>query len=252
MRKNFARIVALILVAILALTVLPLGALAAISVDVYEGYADTRRPEGGDLFGVRYLDTETGGKTVTIKTSNYEKYVVHPNGEDYDLKGVIDASKIDLNKKMNLKSSITFDADGYAALIYVPHRHKLSCWISDGTTHWRNCLVCDDTLICRNLCQDGDEDGICNVCGGDVPYHDVTVIDGEGGTITVNRDTASYRTKITADVTLKDGYELKKLHFTKVRTDGSRQEITRYKKNGQFYTNMPTYDLEVSAEFVKK
>ena len=52
---------------------------------------------------------------------------------------------------------------------------------------------------------------------------------------------------------VSDGYKLKKLHFTKIRTDGSRQEITRYTQApGQFWTPMPTYDLEVTAEYVKK
>jgi hypothetical protein len=134
---------------------------------------------------------------------------------------------------------------------YTPHQHKLSYWYSDGTTHWRECLVCEENFIGQNWCQDGDEDRICNICGGDVPYHDVTVIEEEGGKIIVNRDNACHRMKITADVEPAEGYKLKKLHFTKIRDDGSEQEITRYKKNGQFWTYMPTYDLEVSAEFVK-
>jgi hypothetical protein len=45
---------------------------------------------------------------------------------------------------------------------------------------------------------------------------------------------------------------LKKRHFVKVREDGSKQEITRHKKDGQFWTLMPTYEMEVSAEFIKK
>ena len=154
-------------------------------------------------------------------------------------------------KKHNPKSSITFTADGWAILIYTPHQHSLTGWISDGTTHWKNCTVCGDDFIHQNWCQDGDEDKICNVCGGDVPYHDITVIEEEGGKITVNRDNACHRMKITADVEPAEGYKLKKLHFTKIRDNGSEQEITRYKKDGQFWTYMPTYELEVSAEFVK-
>lgn len=263
MKKNFVRIVAALLVAMLALTLLPLGAMA-ISVDVVEEYHEKQTPDWNDLYTGIYIGTETG-KKVTIKASDYDKNIVFGN-EIYDLKGVFDYSKEpgpnaslkEWNKDISTKSSITFTKDGIAGLMYVPHQHKLSYWYSDGTTHWRECLVCknfdgfEEPFMYQNWCQDGDEDGICNICGGDVPYHDVTVIEEEGGKITVNRDTASHRTKITADVEPADGYQLKKLHFTKVRTDGTRQEITRYKQNGQFWTYMPTYELEVSAEFIKK
>lgn len=259
MKKNLVRIVALLLVAMLALTLIPMGALAA-SVDVYEEYHEGKTPEWGDLnFDSYYIGTETGS-TVTIKTSDYDKHVIYGN-ELYDLKGVFDWDAFtDNDDEIKMKSSLTFkDGKSHSvSLGYVPHAHKLSRWYSDGTTHWRECLVCknyDDfheKFMYQNWCQDGDEDGICNVCGGDVPYHDVTVIESGGGKITVNKDTASHRTKITADVEVADGYKLKKLHFIKVRDDGSEQEITRYKKDGQFWTRMPTYELKVTAEFVKK
>lgn len=147
---------------------------------------------------------------------------------------------------------------GYIIAGYVPHTHNLSRWYSDSTTHWRECLSCKkylgifDQFMNQNWHSDGDEDRICDVCGADIPYHEVSVIDSKGGKITVNLDEAPHRRKITATVEVEEGYKLKKLHFTKVRTDGSKQEITRYKKNGEFYTLMPTYDLEVTAEYVKK
>lgn len=255
MKKNLVRIVAFVLVALLALTLIPMGALA-VDVGVISGYFEKNNPKTSDLCGIDYVDYKSVPNSVTIKTSDYDKYIIDMYGDDYDLKGVLDPNQYQDGDKLNPKSSITFkgnDTDVFLAmLIYTPHAHKLSCWISDGTTHWRNCLVCREKFIYQNWCQDGDEDGICNVCGGDVPYHDVTVIEDEGGKITVNKDLASHRTKITADVEVNEGYKLKRLHFTKIRDDGSRQEITRYKSNGQFWTRMPTYELEVSAEFVKK
>ena len=273
MKKNLVRVVALGLVAILALALLPLGALA-VSVDVSSEYYEKKNPTYKDFADpstykpYQYYGTVTA-PSVTIKTSDYDK-LVNINGELYDLKGIVNGFKFDpanQDAKLPYASSVTItDANqngwfmtdsttgtSYVYLSYVPHTHKLSCWISDGTTHWRNCLVCGEQFICQNWCQDGDEDGICNVCGGIVPYHDVIVKDSDGGKITVNRETASHRTKITADVKVADGYKLKKLHFTKIRTDGSRQEITRYTQApGQFWTPMPTYDLEVTAEYVKK
>lgn len=273
MKKNLVRAVALGLVAILALALLPLGALA-VDVRVFDVAFNNRNPLNDSKYVVTSGNniTSINKPSVTIKTSDYDK-LVNINGELFDLKGIINGFNYDAwdpSIKVPFVSSVTITEDNLknwdpvfefntgvpTALVtlgYVPHRHKLTCWISDGTTHWRNCLVCGEQFICQNWCQDGDEDGICNVCGGIVPYHDVIVKDSDGGKITVNRETASHRTKITADVKVSDGYKLKKLHFIKVRTDGSRQEITRYTQApGQFWTPMPTYDLEITAEYVKK
>ena len=265
MKKNIVRIVAALLVAMLALTLIPMGALA-LTVDVYsEGYEDYPTYEEWSymegLLWNREEGSVSGDVSVTIKTSNYDAYIVMPDGTDYDLQGIANPKyDTDWDDKIPTSSSVTYKASDYegadfnpaAWLVYTPHAHALTCWISDGTTHWKNCTVCKAKFVGQNWCTDGDEDGICNVCGGDVPYHDVTVIEEEGGKIIVNRDNACHRMKITADVEPAEGYKLKNLHFTKIRDDGSEQEITRYKKNGQFWTYMPTYELEVSAEFVKK
>lgn len=253
MKKNLVRIVALLLVAMLALTLLPLGALAA-TVTVTGGTSIFDEPRLKDMFGFWYIETESECGPVTIKTSNYDSYIVAPNGFDYDLQGVVHVDKAMHHPWMPLdpQSSVTLKHDGTVMLIYTPHQHKLSRWYSDGTTHWRECLVCSGDFFYQNWCQDGDEDGVCNVCGGEVPYHDVTIINGEGGKITVNEETASHRTKIIANVEPAEGYKLKKLHFIKVREDGTKQEITRRKNSDGYWTLMPTYDLEVSAEFVKK
>lgn len=266
MKKNVVRIVAALLVAMLALTLIPMGAFALTMNVISEGYGNHPTYEEwvyGDTNRLWYQDEGFvhGDVSVTIKASNYDSYIVMPDGTDYDLKGIANPkADTEWDDKIPTASSLTYKASSYenadyiptAWLVYTPHQHALTCWISDGTTHWKNCTVCKAKFVGQNWCSDGDEDGICNVCGGDVPYHDVTVIEEEGGKIIVNRDNACHRMKITADVEPAEGYKLKKLHFTKIRDDGSEQEITRYKKNGQFWTYMPTYELEVSAEFVKK
>ena len=269
MKKTMVRIVAALLVAMLALTLIPMGAFAATIEIGAEGY-NSKKPTVGDYyenwFPISFSDTKTNPSSVTVKTSDYDHIglLQFEDGSLYDLKGFLDFDALfaanNDDALLKYKSSITVKNDeyDYAVLAYALHSHRLSNWYSDGTTHWRECLTCKkyhvsgrDKFMYQNWCQDGDEDGICNVCGGDVPYHDITVIDSEGGKITLNRDNASHRTKITADVEVEAGYKLKKLHFVKVRDDGSKQEITRYKKNGQFWTLMPTYEMEVSAEFVK-
>ena len=291
MKKNLVRIVALLLVAMLALTLLPLGAFA-IEPDIVlqEGFYETKNPTLNDIWF--YIGETTYESGSIIKVKDYKEPLII-DGKMYDFAGFDNNEKItdEFNKFIEehpdwteediikwaeetdlplISSDIAIPKDltteegqewlenwQYIYASYIPHSHKLSHWYSDGTTHWRECLVCknyagfEEPFIYQNWCQDGDEDGICNVCGGDVPYHDVTVIESEGGTITVNRDTAAHRMKITADVEVAEGYTLKQLHFYKVRPDGSRQEITRKKLNGQYWTLMPTYDLEVSAEFIK-
>ena len=305
MKKTMVRIVAALLVAMLALTLLPMGAFAIDAVIVERGYYDVKNPSMDNYNDWTYYD-EQGygpGEVIQVKDYNNPLILLDANGNKvlYDFAGF--ENNVVVNKffenlssmtpeqqqaalkntgvpffKNNITvpnaenpgmggevlSSMTEDeaAEWYATwsyiyASYVPHSHALSRWYSDGTTHWKECLTCKKYLhhfnqfMYQNWCQDGDEDGICNICGGDVPYHDVTVIEEEGGKIIVNRDNACHRMKITADVEPAEGYKLKKLHFTKVRDDGSEQEITRYKKDGQFWTYMPTYDLEVSAEFVK-
>jgi len=272
MKKNFVRIIAALLVAMLALTLLPLStfALEPQGINIGGVYFDEEDPEYNDAihFDPDYpIIPSDDDDPIIIRADDYDE-LVELWGDLYDLDGLIFGPDGDTGETIDPDDSITippndgsaewYNKYGWIYLAYTPHNHKLSRWYSDGTTHWRECLVCKkykafhEKFMYQNWCQDGDEDGICNVCGGDVPYHDVTVIEEEGGRITVNRDNASHRMKITADVEPAEGYKLKKLHFTKVRDDGSRQEITRRKANGQFWTLMPTYELEVSAEFIKK
>ena len=262
MKKNLVRIVAALLVAMLALTLIPMGALAA-EIDLYTEAYHSKNPTWKD-WSQNYttLDYEhiSSSKPVTIKANSYENMIALGD-ELYELGGIVDWDDIGYYKNpMKFHSSVTVSDNDYHmfSVGYVKHTHKLSYWYSDGTTHWRECLECKEydefhePFMYQNWCQDGDEDGICNVCGGEVPYHDIKVIEVEGAKITLNRDNASHRTKITADVEAEDGYKVGKVHFVKVREDGSKQEITRYKKNGQFFTYMPTYEMEVSVDVIKK
>jgi len=313
MNKKLVRIVAALLVAMLALTLIPLGAFAADdgatdgsgSVGVPAGSSffngthiyDKKNPTFADNAIATWGDFRPLNPGDKLKTDDWETLI--DDGEDiYEFRGF--ASNGEFIKKINTwmidrnmsgkgftaeelkkaaeqyrkETNITFKYSDikipniptdpekfddwfykYGELFagYTPHKHKLSRWYSDGTTHWRECLVCknysqyDIDFMDQNWCQDGDEDGICNVCGGDVPYHDITVEAPDGYTVTLNRDNASHRMKITAKVDAPAGAQYK-LHFIKVRPDGSEQEITRHKENGEFYTKMPTYPMKVVIE----
>lgn len=261
MKKNMIRILALALVLLLALGILPLGALAA-TLELHEDAYHSQTPTKEDMTeNSSPLDpanpTKTFDTAVTIKASEYENLIWY-NDELYELKGFVteeDVSKLSYSDLLQFKSSLTFDGktDLTAYLGYALHSHALSYWYYDGTTHWRECMECGDQFMFQNWHCDGDEDRVCDVCHVKIPYHDITVIDSEGGKIVVNEETAPHRRKITATVEVADGYELKDIHFIKIRDDGTRQEITQWlNRSGDVWTLMPTYDLEISAEFEKK
>lgn len=273
MKKTFIRIIAALLIAMLALTLIPLStfALDADYYYVYNNYVDSYDPSFQD-----FINAETAGQfetvdeiavkndSVSIDTDDYDDHAIW-DGSLYDLQGVlVKYYTSNYDRDLVLKDGLTItdknaaDLMPYFDLIYTTHRHKLSYWYSDSTTHWRECLVCkhysqfDEDFMYQNWHSDGDEDRVCDVCHADIPYHEVAVIETEGGKITVNEVEAPHRKKIVANVEAEEGYQFKKLHFTKIRDDGTRQEVTRRKNAEGFWTNMPTYDLEVSAEFIKK
>lgn len=297
MKKNMVRILAFVLVLILALGIIPLGALAA-DVDVFQKYYNTTNPSiydwdnpapghktGFNTFG--YAGYNAGE---TIKFSDFNTPYVTGNkadgGQIYDFAGFSSYSQFKVPSNLtpgsdafnawakannvpyyrgdisipNDLDDFTWDTKIYAG--YTAHQHKLSYWYSDNTTHWRECLTCKkyasqgfwEQFMFQNWHSDGDEDRVCDVCGHDIPYHEISVEEVKGGKITVELDEAPHRKKIVATAEPEEGYKLKKIHFIKVRDNGTEQEITRRKTStkGTWWAYMPTYDLKVTAEFVKK
>lgn len=308
MKKNMVRILAFVLVLILALGIIPLGALAkepdpTEPVTVYKEYYDTRTPSVYDFGNPSNDDNKTGYHDMgeqkvydagsTIKFSDYNTPYVTGNkadgGQMYDFAGfaqikiptgLTDADfdawakannvtyyrgDISIPKDFSSAEGTKFEStwNGYGIYAgYLTHQHKLSYWYSDNTTHWRECLTCKkfasqgfwEQFMFQNWHSDGDEDRVCDVCGHDIPYHEISVEEVKGGKITVELDEAPHRKKIVATAEPEEGYKLKKIHFIKVRDNGTEQEITRRKTStkGTWWAYMPTYDLKVTAEFVKK
>lgn len=266
MKKNMVRILAFALVLILALGIIPLGALAVnvkVEGHVYEETFPTVSNSPFHTFNYPDADSKSTAP-VTIKTSDYDKYYTF-GGKIYDLNGILDLDTLigsitPADTPIPVISSNTYETDGYAYLIYGGHQHALSYWYADNTTHWRECLACKKHLgmynqfMFQNWHSDGDEDRVCDVCGHDIPYHDIDVEEVKGGKITVELEEAPHRKKIVATAEPDEGYKLKKIHFIKVRDNGTEQEITRRKTStkGTWWAYMPTYDLKVTAEFVKK
>ena len=295
MKKNMVRILAFVLVLILALGIIPLSAFAAGDFFVQREFYNTTIPSIYDWENQATSDHKTGynlyGEATpynagdTIKYNDYKDTLI-TDGKMYDFAGfahivvpdnLVDyeawaktnrvpyyqgdiAIPNDLTSAEGKKFTETWDTYIYAG--YTAHQHSLSYWYSDNTTHWRECLVCKrfsaegfwEPFMFQNWHSDGDEDRVCDVCGHDIPYHEIDVEEVKGGKITVELDEAPHRKKIVATAEPDEGYKLKKIHFIKVRDNGTEQEITRRKTStkGTWWTYMPTYDLKVTAEFVKK
>ena len=91
MKKNIVRIVAALLVAMLALTLIPMGAFAidAIYVEKYAFNTDEPAANGGDV--EEYLGNELYVTGETIKAKDYEKHLP-VNGVLYDFSGFTSVS----------------------------------------------------------------------------------------------------------------------------------------------------------------
>lgn len=291
MKKNVVRIVALALVLLLALSAVPLAALA-------EDYYWTVNREFYDIsdptmidWSINYIvdpeavseDYEAG---TTIKVKDWNK-LTEIDGDLYDFAGFLDLKKFDeifdkLEKKYPdgatqkewekfmekydlpmVKKDIKVPTpkteedklDFYRLITayYTPHKHKLTGWYIDPTNHWKNCTECKEQFVVINWHFDNDGDDLCDVCGGEIYYYDVTELDIEGGKVTAEMDTARFRDIVNVKVEAAEGYKLHKVHFYKVRPDGSKAELTRYttKRGESYWFKMPSFNVEVTAEFVK-
>ncbi len=254
MKKNLVRVLAFLLVLMLALGLLPLGAFAY-DVYIYEQPYKSTDTVYAEDYGFSQIDTKTfpDGTSATIKASSYDN-LIYVGSELFELRGLYDYNHYYSNptEKIELKSSITVSGHAILDLMYTAHDHDLSCWYYDDNVHFKHCLECDELFVVQNWHRDGDEDRVCDICGGTIPYHDITVVDSEGGKVAADETSAPYRARVNVSVEPENGYELKKIRFFKVRDDGSKQEIVRHQKGNGYYFDVPTYDVEIVAEFLKK
>ena len=293
MKKNVVRIVALALVLLLALSAVPLGALASdYEWSVYREFYDVSDPSMLDYIE-NYIpdpeaiveDYEAGS---TIKVKDWDKLTAIDDSL-YDFAGFIDwkafdkiwekyekeyadpTKEVDLQKFMDkydiplVKKDIKVPAEPktdkeknewiweYIGAFYTPHKHKVTCWIADPTNHWVNCKECKEQFIGINWHFDNDGDDFCDVCEGEIYYYDITELDVEGGKVTADLDTARYRDMVNVKVEVAEGYKLHKVRVFKVREDGSKDQImVKPVIKGETYTfKMPSFNVEVTAEFVK-
>ena len=254
---------------VLVLSVLPLSAFAY-DTGIYRDILDTRDCLLNDDSHLVYTtplgvvpSTEKGGYTVTIK--DYDALL---NFDDhlYDFIGMGSIFDPKLPKANNGITSITIPAlpddatleeiilwqQCYTdiSLVYAPHKHDLGPICYSPTNHWRECRICHEVIM--DWHHDYNEDGVCDICGQDIVYYKVSVLDTQNGKVTVSKDKASLNQRVDVTVEPADGYVLQELHFYKLNS--VRSELTRYEDvpGEKYHLTAPSYDVEIEAVFVKK
>ena len=132
--------------------------------------------------------------------------------------------------------------------VHVPYNNQ---WFYTDTNHYR---VCRDCLQYYDMDwhHDRDGDGKCDQCGMTILRYPITVLDCEGGKITVSQKDGVYNDVIEVTVETDPGYAFRQVHFFKL--DEQRHELTRWEDahGARYHFDMPFYDVEIEAEFVKQ
>lgn len=219
MKKN--RFIALALVFVMAVSLLPMAALAAETdpwyafVDyVLYGSSKDKLGEWDNIEEIPYWDlVEQTGKSGTIDRKDYERFLTGSNGYLYELVGMHGMTNTlwenaENTSIVNGKTSVTVkpapdpadyktdeeylaaydkwakDNTDYVILSYAPHEHAFDGWKTNATNHWHFCCACKANFLDMNWHFDKDEDGKCDDCEMDIVYYDITVVEATGGKVT--------------------------------------------------------------------
>lgn len=272
--KNWkSRVPVLMLVLIMAVSMLPVAAMAE------EDTVPNNIVEiGSVLFGdaSKKLFDSTGWvhdvtlqkvdtKPVTIKVTD-DNNLIELDDEIYELEGMHLLSKIDEDTVIsNGTTSITIPAyptdpeeqeawkdKWYAVLLaYAPHQHDNAYWSYSKTNHWFNCAECGKGQLMMDWHSDFNADDICDVCGGPIVYYDVTIADTENGSVSIEQDAYRLNDIVYIDVEPDSGYVLDEIMAFKHREDGtSARLVVRAKTKGsEYYFKMPSFKCEVVVTF---
>lgn len=286
--KKFTRILTIALVLVMLCSLLPMGAMAASVPAIGIGFM-TATDKIVDALNYGYvnwakpLDAEDGKTFAPDKLTSDAT-----TGELYDLRGMYvipdlstmtakdrDAWIKNFNEALvsNGVTSVKIPAypetnangeqDAWNAkwmtiiVSYAPHQHKLSRWYTDTTNHWKQCTVCKENFLMMDWHHDYDNDKVCDFCGDEILYYDITIEEVEGAKLVeLEGDTdmtAAYRDDLFVEFEAEDGYRLLGVRFYKVRDDGTeseltRQVITRYEVYG---VEMPSFNIRIVPEVVK-
>lgn len=289
MKKN--RMLALALAIVMAVSLLPVAAMAA---EPWNAYVDQWCYESkdnvlGDLdkvtdFGFWYIPELTGTSN-TVNRKDFEQIMTGSDGYLYELVGMHGITTKAWENAAhtpiaNGKTSVTVKPaphpDDYATLeeyeaayakwaenntdyviiAYAPHVHVYDGWQISNTNHWRYCYKCNANFLEMNWHHDLNGDDKCDECEMDIVYYDITVAEATGGKVTLEGDkdsTAAYNDKVTVNVEADSGYKVQDVRFYKVREDGSKAQIVRYiDMPGKTYSFvMPNFDVEIVVTYAQ-
>ena len=252
------RILSLI-TALLILALIPMSAFAYNIPVGREYYENGFKPENyvngeSDIGSVTMPDE--GGLKVSI--DDFEKRIEW-DGQLWDLKGINDNESFDPKKVLEIPPMPEYGTPefdewfakwGALWLAYGLHIHFSDRWFTDNTHHFQMCDDCWQRFN-LNLHKDKDENGICDQCSAQIHYYTITVLEMEGGTVTLSKEKGRLDERIDVTVTPNEGYVLKEIRFYNLNKQHS--QLTRYEdvKGEQYHFIVLPWDIEIEADFVK-
>lgn len=264
MKKRFARIVCWALVLILALSLVPVAALAAEvgTTGVFNGIFESPRAVKDSLEEVEEEAVKTitvGDKKVVVDAADYKPLIRH-NGKYYDLAGLHTLDSLANNGRPS--RTVTLDAytpedfeewyANYAAVIlaYVPHEHKPwnDQWFFSLTNHWQYCELCKEVFN-MNWHHDKDENDVCDDCQEAIHYYDITVAETTGGKVEVSADKPRLNDRVDVTITPDSGYRVKSIAF--YNNNEQHSQVCQYMDvpYSEYHFIVLPWDVEVVVEF---
>lgn len=278
--KNWkSRTLALVLVLIMAVSILPMAAMAASTsyeMWVYENYYASAKDKLNNPIYSGDQGTVTIDSKTTITTKDFKNLIETADGlfeleglhlwPLYDSKGnfIEDFPNVTAGNSTTSITIPAFPEDeakqqewltkyGDIILAYAPHQHDNAYWTYSKTNHWFNCAECGKNQLMMDWHSDFNADDICDVCGGPIVYYPVEIADTENGTVSIEKDEYRLNDIVYIELDPADGYVLDQIMAFKHREDGtSARLVVRAKTKGsEYYFKMPSFDCEVVVTFKK-
>lgn len=256
------RVLALALALVMVVSLFPMAALAAENgvVYVFSGVFDSDDAKADSLLYIdpsEYDEITVSDKKVVIKASDYDK-ILRADNTYYELKGLHTWETLANNEKP--KSSVEidaysadnaqewFDENSLVLLAYGTHEHHSDVWYASLTNHWQHCDDCG-FLFGMDWHHDEDGDNVCDDCGNEIHYYEITVAESTGGKVTVSKEKAALNDVIDVTITPDDGYQVKSVAF--YNDNDVHSQVCQYvDEPGKAYhfTVLP-WNVEVVVEF---
>jgi len=248
-----------LVIALLLLATIPVSAFA-IRIDIIEElYTDQKASAEGYYGSAGTAGSVTiSDKPIKVSIDEFEEFIVI-DGKKYKVKGLNDSLSYSPKSQLEIPAPPAegtpeydewFARWGTLYLAYVPHKHESEVWYGDNTHHFQMCDECWDRFN-LNLHEDENEDGYCDDCGVEIHYYTITVLEMEGGTVTLSKEKGMLDDRIDVTVTPDDGYVLKGIRFFNLNKQHSQLTCHVDVKGEKYHFIVLPWDIEIEAEFVK-